>query len=181
MWRALLVERVKLQAHYETRERPGFNLVFAKSDKRLGPDLQPSSLDCTKPPEPLNFAGQPDQKAIEAMAMTRCNPMMIMSASSQSVLSGGISLPILLRTISSAAGRPVADQTGLDGSYSVKLRFAREGPLILPGGASAPPAPTDEVPSLFTAVQEQLGLKLESATIKGQVLVVDHVERPTEN
>ena len=52
MWRALLTERLKLEAHYETRERAGYDLVFARADKRLGPQLQPSTLDCTKPSAP---------------------------------------------------------------------------------------------------------------------------------
>jgi uncharacterized protein (TIGR03435 family) len=181
MWRALLVERLKLQTHYETRERPGYHMVFARSDKRLGPDLKPSTVDCTKPPEPMNLAGQPSEKSIEAMAMNRCGTLMMMSPTSQSMMSGGLTVAALARMISGAAGRPVLDHTGLDGTYSVKIRFAREGAMILPGGATAPPVPTDEVPSIFTAVQEQLGLKLETATVQGQVLVIDHIERPTEN
>ncbi len=179
MWRALLTDRFKLQAHYETRDRQGYNLLLARPDKRLGPDLQPSTLDCTKPPEPMNLGGQPNEKAIEAMAMSRCGNLMIMSATSQSMLTGAVTAAALARLISGAAGRPVVDRTGLDGTYSVKLRFAREGQMILPGGAVAPPVPTDEVPSLFTAVQEQLGLKLESATVQGQVLVIDHIEPST--
>jgi uncharacterized protein (TIGR03435 family) len=88
----------------------------------------------------------------------------------------------LARTMSGFAGRPVVDRTGLEGNYAVKLTFAREGAMILPGGTSVPPpAQTDEFPSLFTAVQEQLGLKLESATVQGEVLVIDRIERPTED
>jgi uncharacterized protein (TIGR03435 family) len=181
MWRALLLDRVKLQAHYDTRERPGYNLIFARNDKRLGPDLQPSSLDCTKPPEPFNLAGQPNEKAVEAMAMARCSLLMMMSPTVQQVMSGGMTIAAIARMISGSAGRPVIDRTALDGMYSVRLRFAREGATITPAGIQAPSTPTDEVPSLFTAVQEQLGLKLESATVQGQVLVVDHIERPTEN
>ena len=182
MWRALLIDRLKLQAHYETRERPGYELVFARADKHLGPQLQPSTVDCTAPPAPLNLAGAPDQKSIEALAMSRCGMLMMMAASSQAAYTGGMTLASLARTISGFAGRPVVDRTGLEGYYSLKLTFARTTPLTLPGGAAAPPAPaTDEVPSLFTAVQEQLGLKLESSTVQGQVLVIDHIERPTEN
>jgi uncharacterized protein (TIGR03435 family) len=182
MWRALLTARLKLQAHYETRERPGYNLLFARADQQLGPQLRPSTLDCTKPPGPLNLAGAPDPKNIEAMAMSRCSMLMMMGPSAQTALTGGTTIASLVRTLSSMAGRPIVDRTGLDGYYSARLSFARETPLVLPGGAAAPPpTPTDEVPSLFTAVQEQLGLKLESATVQGQVLVIDHIERPTEN
>ena len=182
MWRALLTARLALQAHYETRERPGYYLVFARADKQMGPQLRPSTLDCTKPPGPLNLAGAPDPKNIEAMAMSRCSMLMMMGPSAQTAFTGGTTIASLVRTMSAMAGRPIVDRTGLEGYYSVKLSFARETPLVVPGGAAAPPpTPTDEVPSLFTAVQEQLGLKLESATVQGQVLVIDHIERPTEN
>jgi uncharacterized protein (TIGR03435 family) len=180
MWKALLAERMKLAAHYETRELPGYNLVFARSDKRLGPDLNPSTLDCTKPPGPLNLSGQPDQKTVEAMAMSRCGTLMSMSSTSQGILTGGITSAALARLISSAAGRPVIDRTGLEGYYSMRIRFARDGAVLAPPGVQSP-TPTDEVPSLFTAVQDQLGLKLESATVQVPVLIVDHIERPTEN
>jgi uncharacterized protein (TIGR03435 family) len=181
MWRALMTDRLKLQAHYETRERAGYNLVFARSDKRLGPDLQPSSLDCTKAPAPLDLSGQPDSKSVEAMAMARCGSLlMMMSSTAQSTMSGGLAMTAVARMISGAAGRPVIDRTGLDGTYAIKFRFARDGAMITPPGIQ-PPTPTDEVPSVFTAVQEQLGLKLEPATVQGQVLVIDHIERPTEN
>ena len=180
MWRALLAERLKLQVHYETRERAGYNLVPAKSDKRLGPNLQPSTLDCTKPPEPFNLAGQSDQKAVEALAMTRCGVLMVGSATSEGVFTGGTPIANLVRMLAGFAGRPVVDRTGLEGTYSARLRFASERSI---GGAStgAPAPPSDDVPSLFTAVQEQLGLKLETTTVQGQVLVIDHIERPTEN
>ena len=179
MWKALLRERLKLELHYETRERPGYNLVFARSDKRLGPQIQVSTLDCTKPPEPLT--GALDEKRIEAYSMARCGVMMMSTPASQALFTGSSPMTTLVRMLSSSAGRPVVDRTGLEGNYAIKVTFARESSLPLPGGGTAPPVPTDEAPSLFTAVQEQLGLKLESTTVQGQVLVVDHVERPSEN
>jgi uncharacterized protein (TIGR03435 family) len=179
MWRAMLADRLKLQAHYETRERSGYNLVFARADKHLGPQFQPATLDCTRPPEPLS--GALNEKRIEEFSMSRCGVMMMMSAATQALFSGSVPMNTLARTLSSSAGRPVVDRTGLAGSYSVKLNFARDAPFPIPGGGTAAPAQTDEAPSLFTAVQEQLGLKLESTTVQGQVLVVDHIERPTEN
>ena len=179
MWKALLRERLKLELHYETRERPGYHLVFARADKHLGPQLQASTLDCSKPPEPLS--GPLDEKRIEAYSMARCGVMMMSSSASQTLFTGSSPLTALVRMLAAAAGRPVVDHTGLEGNYAIKVTFARESSLPLPGGATAPPVPSDEVPSLFTAVQEQLGLKLESTTVQGQVLVVDHIERPTEN
>ena len=113
--------------------------------------------------------------------MARCGVLMMASSASQALFTGGAPLANIVRMMSGFAGRPVVDRTSLDGSFAVSLRFARETPLPIPGGGTAPPVQTDEAPSLFTAIQEQLGLKLEPATVRGQVLVVDHIERPTEN
>jgi uncharacterized protein (TIGR03435 family) len=179
MWKAFLLERLKLQVHYETRERPGYNLVFARADKRLGPQLRPATLDCSKPPEPLAASGPMDEKRIEAMGMSRCGVLTMSSATSQRVMSGSSPIATVVRMLSTSAERPVLDRTGLEGSYAISLTFARTSALPLSGGGGAPPAQSDEAPSLFTAVQEQLGLKLESVTVQGQALVVDHLERPT--
>lgn len=183
MWRALLTERLKLQAHYETRERAVYNLVFARADRRLGPQLQPSMLDCSLPPA-TNFNSS-TADGVEAMAMTRCSPMMITDPTGQGIYSGGTTLATLVRMLSGMAGqllidRPIVDQTGLEGNYAVRLKFAS---VSLPPGASTSgtPPPPQERPSIFIALQEQLGLKLESTTMQAQVLVVDHIERPTEN
>jgi len=98
---------------------------------------------------------------------------------------GGTTLANLVRMLSGRAGRPVVDrpivdQTGLEGNYAVRLKFASDSPLPVASSTGTPPPPGDR-PSIFTAVQEQLGLKLEPATMQGQVLVIDHIERPTEN
>jgi uncharacterized protein (TIGR03435 family) len=74
-------------------------------------------------------------------------------------------------------GQPVVDKTGLTGSYRVSLNFNRMATLMPP---SATPPPND-APSLFTAIQEQLGLKLQPSRIVRDTLVIDHVERPTPN
>jgi uncharacterized protein (TIGR03435 family) len=181
MWRALLSDRLKLQAHYETRERAGYNLVFARTDKRLGAQMQPSTLDCTQPPAPFGLDGAPvTAESAETMAMARCTVMMISSPTGLGLYTGGTTMANLLRMMAGSAGRPIVDRTGLEGNYAVRLKFAREGPL--PGGPPGPPPPpTEDAPSLFTAVQEQLGLKLEPTTMQGQVLVIDQIERPTEN
>ena len=85
---------------------------------------------------------------------------------------------ILARELAQVVGRVVVDKTGLNGSYDLKLRWTpANAPPPMLNGAPDPNAP----PDLFTAIQEQLGLKLESAKGPVQVLVVDHIERPTEN
>ena len=112
MWRALLTERLKLQAHYEMRERAGYNLVFARADKRLGPQLQPSTLDCSLPPAANVDSGTAE--GVEAMAMTRCALMMIIDPTGQGIYSGGTTLATLVRMLSGRAGRPVVDRPIVD-------------------------------------------------------------------
>jgi uncharacterized protein (TIGR03435 family) len=86
----------------------------------------------------------------------------------------GMALPRLI-----GRGTTVLDKTGLAGLFDIKLKFAREQS---PSDAGAPSAATDPAEaSLFTAIREQLGLKLESGKAPVDVLVIDHVERPSEN
>ena len=81
-------------------------------------------------------------------------------------------LDLLVRLLSSSADRPVLDQTGLTGLYDFKLEYARD-----PAAVSSDTA----APSIFTAIQEQLGLKLESQMAPIEITIVDHAERPTAN
>ncbi len=85
----------------------------------------------------------------------------------------------LARNLMGGVGRIVVDKTGLTGYYDLNMTFSPE-PGQLPPGAPAPaPPPDPSAPSLFTAMQEQLGLKLEPAREPIEVLVIDRVERPT--
>jgi len=84
----------------------------------------------------------------------------------------------LSATLSSQVGRPVLDMTGLKGGYDFKLTFAPES---LQADANAAASDSNNAPSIFTAVQEQLGLRLDSTKGPVEVLVIDHVERPSEN
>ena len=89
--------------------------------------------------------------------------------------SRGVTVANLTRMVTSAAGRPIVDKTELGGYFEITLRFQR---MPLRAGAEPPP---DAAPSVFTALQEQLGLRLESSKTQGQILVIDAIERPTEN
>jgi uncharacterized protein (TIGR03435 family) len=81
----------------------------------------------------------------------------------------------LVRLLRQPAGRVVVDKTGLTGSYQIALTFDRMA------GLRGPDTAPDAAPSVFTALQEQLGLKLESSRAIRDVLIIDHIERPTEN
>jgi uncharacterized protein (TIGR03435 family) len=88
---------------------------------------------------------------------------------------GGLTLRFLANAMTGSAGRIVVDRTGLEGPYDFELRFA---PLTARGGG---PPPSDDRPSIFVAVQEQLGLKLEATNASVEVLVIDSVSMPMEN
>ena len=94
------------------------------------------------------------------------------------MMGAGVSMSDLARNLAGPANRMVVDKTGLPGSWDFDLTFALDQPL--PNIPGLPPPPVDVVP-LFTALEEQLGLKLEPQTGPVEVLVIDHVERPTPN
>jgi uncharacterized protein (TIGR03435 family) len=170
MFRAFLADRLKLKAHYESKDQKGYNLVFARADHRLGSGLKPSTLDCT------DTTARPvpgRDRDVVAFAATHCG--MAMTDFDGTMISGGLTMASLTRIIAGTVDRPVIDQTGLSGFYAVSFRF-----LHFPSSASSSSS-VDEAPSVFTALPEQLGLKLEPATTTGQILVIDYIERPTEN
>jgi uncharacterized protein (TIGR03435 family) len=158
MLQSLLEDRFKLKSHFETKELPVYNLVVGKG----GPKLKESE------------AGQEDRQ------------MQRMGRGQASL--NGANMAMLVRLISQALGRDVIDKTGLTGRYDIELKWTPdeaamrgpgEGPERPPTENTAPPDTSG--PSLFTAVQEQLGLKLESSKGPVGILVVDHVEKASEN
>jgi bla regulator protein blaR1 len=91
---------------------------------------------------------------------------------------------MLVTVLARTLGRTVVDKTGLTGRYDFSLEYAPEegGPPPAGGaGGAPPPPPADSGPSIFTALQEQLGLKLESTKGPVDVIVIDHIEKPTAN
>jgi uncharacterized protein (TIGR03435 family) len=92
----------------------------------------------------------------------------------------------IARLLSGSAGRQVIDKTGLTGLYDIELKFAPSQPMQMPPGAALPPGVTlpeadPTAPSIFTAVQEQLGLKLESSKAPQEFIIIEHLEKPSAN
>jgi uncharacterized protein (TIGR03435 family) len=173
MWRAMFADRMKLVAHVEQHEKDAYALVLARSDGRLGPDLKPSTLDCT--PRPDATAPTPPQTLPSLQErQNRCG----MSMSPGLIVSGSVTLDRFARSLSGLAGGETENRTGLTGSYSVTLTFSRQRSA---GASLNPNAPIDDAPDIFTAVQEQLGLKLQHEKKMVPVFVIDHIERPSEN
>jgi uncharacterized protein (TIGR03435 family) len=153
MLRALLVERFKLSAHVVVRDTPMYALTLARRDSPLAPQLQPASADCAP-----NGRSNP----VPACANS-------VSAGRGVINANYFDMTTLARALSSvpAVGRRVVDRTGLAGGYKIALTFAPS------------PHQSSDAPSIFSALQEQLGLKLESTKGPVDVLVIDHVEKPT--
>jgi uncharacterized protein (TIGR03435 family) len=100
--------------------------------------------------------------------------------STLSLRAGNITMAALAGALRTYAGREVVDRTGLSGEYDFDLQFAAP-PTTGPADAGIPAAPVDDAASVFTALQEQLGLRLDSTRGPVEVLVIDSAERPTEN
>jgi uncharacterized protein (TIGR03435 family) len=196
MLRALLAERFALEVHHETRELPVLALVQARADGKTGERLRKSGDTCapispppgvpTPPPPPPGLPGGIRLILPRDADLRRgCGTMAIPGW----FAARRVTMSQVTRTLTIFARRPVIDRTGLDGEYDLDLNFTPEFDAVgppPPGGAAtgivapAPPGRGD-APSLFTALQEQLGLKLDAQRAAVSVLVLDRVEKPTEN
>ena len=170
MLRSLLAERFRFSSHSETRDLPRYVLVVAKKDGRLGPSLRRSDVDCD---------------AIAAAAAGKDGgPPAVRAGESPpcSIAAGGFGLghwaardkpwPDITASLSKLIGRTVVDGTGLKGSFSADLNWS-------PDQATQDPDPNG--PSIFTAIEEQIGLRVESRKGPVEVRVIDRMELPTEN
>jgi uncharacterized protein (TIGR03435 family) len=182
MLRALLAERFKLDAGWQTREQPAYALVLARRDGRLGPGLKPSTEACD-----AEKAGRPPLDALREKALTAEEWTKLKRPVCDTVLQpfrariqgGARTMGDLARVLSRlpALKAPVVDRTGLAGPFDFELSF---NPDMSPAVGSPNVAANElPAPSLFVALQEQLGLKLESSRAPLEVLVIKHVERPS--
>jgi uncharacterized protein (TIGR03435 family) len=174
MIRALLADRFKLRSHAETRDLPVYALVLARQDRRLGPGLtETSPEECAK--QPGREPGPTDPGLLPCGVIQSGAGILNSRATTMETLAAGL----LSNSRYNGVDRIVVDRTGLTGTYSLQLRFQ---PVGRGGG---PPvndgAQPSERPSFFTAVQEELGLKLDPQSGRVEVFVIDSIERPTEN
>ena len=162
MLRSLLEDRFQLKYHRENRDAPFYALIPAKKGT-LGPKLSSSAdAECPVSPNTSNFCG--------------------VQAGLGSMFGQRVSMARIAREFASAVGRPVANQTGLDGVFDFQLRWTPEDLFTGDGDKKLNGAPLDtSAPSFFRAIQEQLGLKLESKKGPVEFLVIDHAEEPREN
>jgi uncharacterized protein (TIGR03435 family) len=165
---ALLADRFKLRIHRDTRELAVYLLVPARSGSATGPQLTRHVCD-----------REVTTRAVDGNQLP-WSPCANISNGAGRLSVKGAPIAAMLPFITPAVNRVVIDRTGLTGVFDLELRWAPE-PVPARGAASAPattPGPEDARPSIFTAVQEQLGLKLESGRAPIDVIVVDAAERP---
>ena len=170
MLQALLADRLKLTIHRESKELPVYALVVAKD----GPKFQEAKPGDTY----SNGVKGPDGHAGAGM----------MFGGNGTLTGQGVPLVNLVRFLTRVLGRSVIDKTGLTSKYDFTLKWTeeRQAPMFKGTEGSQPgtggiSAPESSGPSIFTAVQEQLGLKLESGKGPVDILIIDHVEKPSEN
>jgi len=164
MLRAMLAERFKLVAHDEAREEPSYDLVLARSDGRLGPQIKKSPPECE---------AQLSVEFRDSSGTTNppCGPH-----TSGDLIDGDWTMDNLGATmLRIATGRYVVNKTGLTGYFRITANFER-----------APPTPSRpqrvvEAPSVFVALPEQLGLKLQPSRASVKKLVIDRLDRPSAN
>jgi uncharacterized protein (TIGR03435 family) len=153
MFQNLLIDRFNLQFHKETRTLPAYELVVDKSGPKLTDNPSPENFDI--PVRPMGYG---------KMEATHC------------------SMSYFSWLLAQRLDQPVIDQTGLTKFYDFKLEWTPEPPPGLAGRPDAPAnLPATNGPDLFTALREQLGLKLESRKGPVEVMVIDHIEKPSEN
>jgi bla regulator protein blaR1 len=176
MLQSLLIDRFKLVAHEETQELPIYALVPARSDAKLGPGLRPSSVDC----EALMAAARAGGSA-PSFPPPGERPPCGTQMGPGLLTAGSTPMSQLANVLSPFAHRVIVDRTGLKGRFDIDLKWT---PDQMPQGPPPPGAPQfppvdPNGPSLFTAIQEQLGVKLDSQRGPVPVLVIEHVEQPT--
>ena len=178
MIRSLLAERFKLTLHNETKDSPIYALILARSDGRLGPEMKTSTVDCDGPPAGGRGRGGPMPPPAPPQPGDRMPCGIRIGPGNMAV--GGSPLSQFATSLGMFAGRVVQDRTGLTGNYDFNLTWTPDQMPQRPPGA--PDSPVDaNGPSLFTALQEQLGLKLDSQRGPVELVVIDRAEKPVEN
>lgn len=183
MLRSLLEDRFQLKFHRETKEESVYALVLANKEGQLGPKLTQAKEGGCTPPDPSKRPAPPEPGKPPTLP---CGGLMM---SPRSLMGSSMPIANIIPLLSRTLGRTVIDKTGLTGKYDISLQWTPDESqgLQFPGGGAPPggppglPPPDPNGPSLYTALEEQLGLKLESQKGPVEMFIIDSVERPSEN
>jgi len=174
MMQALLEDRFQLKFHRQAGEGPVYVLSVARGGPKLHSFTEGSCTPYSSPPPPLQTGQE------------YCGSM-IGGGSPASMKDEGVTLDDFSKQLLAVLDRPVINKTGITGRFDIHVEFSREGTKMaamarmqpVDGGSSD--SDSTGPPSIFTALQEQLGLRLEPAKGPVEVFVIDHVEKPSKN
>jgi uncharacterized protein (TIGR03435 family) len=171
----LLAERFTLSVHWETHDLQIYALVLARADGKLGPNIRSAAVDCTAAAV-ASAAAAKEGKPLNPNTADRVSCGM--RNSNGRIMFGGYPMSFFALGLANEVGRTVTDRTGLAGKWDFELTYTRDR-VRQPDITNSPPADDPDGASLFTALQEQLGLKLESTKGPVRLLVIDRIEQPT--
>ena len=178
MLQTLLIERFKLKAHYETRQGPVYRIVTAQRG-RLGPQLRRSQSDCAAvTADPLRGT-TPGQ--LEPCGYFGPSPTIPLGSDKAYQAFRGLTMEDLALRLYPYLSRRVIDSTNLAGYFDGEFEFTTE--IVMPPPPPGLPNPYDGrvLPSIFSVLPQQLGLRLESGRGPVEIVIVDQAERPTED
>ena len=171
MVRSLLSDRFSLMSHVETRQLPAYALTVAGNGP--GPRLRRPDVACTLPP--------PAGTQLPSFDPAK-PPLCGIYPGAGGVIAGGVTMSELANALSAMLERAVVDRTGLEGRFDARVEATPDFPRPHPfDGGSGDAQPSSDAPSFFTAIREQLGLKLDPTHAPIEVLVIDEVHRPMPN
>jgi uncharacterized protein (TIGR03435 family) len=182
MVQSLLEDRFQLKLHRETREQPVYTLSIGKD----GPKFKAVDPEQSGPP-PAPVAGVGPGRVPPPSAMGVGNMGTSVSNGAGAMSAHAVPMARFIAFLSSQLGRPVIDNTNMQGVFDFHVEWTRDTNVSIsptaPSGAAPLPPPPDAPsgPSMFTAVQEQLGLKLDSGKGPVEVIVIDSVQKPSDN
>lgn len=164
---SLLQDRFAFTTHVEMREMPVYKLTLVKDRSAIGARLKPSNVDCSLPGE--RIVTPVGSGVARPRCGVRTGPGMLAASA--------VPLAELIATLQTVTHQLVIDSTGLLGRFDIDLEWADDNGLSV----DQPPTPLSSGPSLFTAIQEQLGLKLVASKAQAEIVVIDQIQRPSPN
>jgi uncharacterized protein (TIGR03435 family) len=175
MLRALLADRFSLMTHRETREGAVFALVRPRTDGALGPQLSVSSLDCSTPEAFQSSSAGAGTASTAKAEKPACGLISTVDGNGGVLRGGGRTMADLADNLTGRMNQPVVDRTGLTGRYDFVLRWTPETFQTAAGNGGS----SNDGTPIVTALQEQLGLKLERQRAPVEFLIIDRIERPS--
>ena len=176
MLRSLLAGRFNLRTHIERRDMPIFEMVLTRPDGRLGPSARATDLNCAERAAGANGAVPPPAPPAGArLDRPSCGVMQRPGV----LMAGAMTMGEFARVLAPQVNRFVLDRTGITGFFDFDVQFTPDQTTPVPAGAPQLPPVDPNGPSLFTALQEQLGIRLNATRGLVEVLVIDAISRPT--